>query len=269
MNLLSYYINPKISPATSVAIMVFLAALGAAIWQPELWPWSLAAILINHLVLTVAALWPRSQMLGPNLVTLPERSARLNHVTLTIDDGPDPLVTPHVLDILDNHMRKATFFCIGARAEQHPELCREIVRRGHTIENHTYHHSHFFSFFGPLRARHEIRLAQDAISRLTRRTPQFFRPPAGLRNPMLYPVVASLGLHQAAWTRRGYDTRETDPDKVLARLTRNLKAGDILLLHDGNAARTRSGAPVILEVLPPLLERLAQAGLHAVPLTAE
>ena len=79
-------------------------------------------------------------------------------------------------------------------------------------------------------------------------------------------MLHRLGLSLVSWTRRGYDTRERDPAVVLARLTRDLKGGDILLLHDGNAARTGDGAPVVLEVLPALLQRIRGDGLRAVTL---
>ena len=102
--------------------------------------------------------------------------------------------------------------------------------------------------------------------RVTGQRPSCFRAPAGLRNPFLEPVLHRLGLSLVSWTRRGFDTREGDAQRVLARLTRGLAAGDILLLHDGNAARTARGEPVLLEVLPLLLERLRADGLRAVTL---
>ena len=102
---------------------------------------------------------------------------------------------------------------------------------------------------------------------LTGRRPTAFRAPAGLRNPFLDPVLHRLGLNLVSWTRRGFDTRERDPARVLARLTRGLAGGDILLLHDGHAARSRSSAaPVVLDVLPPLLAALRDAGLRGVRL---
>jgi peptidoglycan/xylan/chitin deacetylase (PgdA/CDA1 family) len=112
----------------------------------------------------------------------------------------------------------------------------------------------------------EISAAQATLHRITGRAPQFFRAVAGLRNPFLDPVLRKLDLRLATWTRRGYDTRTADADKVLQRLIKNLAAGDILLLHDGNAARTRKGAPVIHEVLPKLLEKLNALNLRAVTL---
>jgi len=96
--------------------------------------------------------------------------------------------------------------------------------------------------------------------------PGFFRAPAGLRSPLLEPVLHRLGLQLASWTRRGFDTVRNEPSEVLGRLCRNLAAGDILLLHDGHAARTPTGAPIVLEVLPPLLAAIAQAGLRPVTL---
>ena len=101
---------------------------------------------------------------------------------------------------------------------------------------------------------------------LTGELPTFFRAPAGLRNPFLGPVLHRLGLTLASWTRRGFDTRERDPARVLERLTRKLASGDILLLHDGNAARAADGRPVALSVLPALLEALAQRRLRSVTL---
>jgi peptidoglycan-N-acetylglucosamine deacetylase len=175
-------------------------------------------------------------------------------------------VTPQVLDLLDRYQARATFFCIGIKAERHPELCREIVRRGHAVENHSHHHYHHFSTFGPGRMAQEIKAGQDVLARITGQRPLFFRPTAGLRNPFLDPVLTHLGLTLASWTRRGFDTRNGDAAAVAARLSHKLAAGDILLLHDGNAARTASGIPVILEALPRLLDAARAQGLHSVTL---
>jgi peptidoglycan/xylan/chitin deacetylase (PgdA/CDA1 family) len=254
----------------SLAIKGFIAVLSGGgvitLWQPALWPWALAGIFASHFILTMAGLWPRSRILGPNLIRLPDAAAARNEIALTIDDGPDPEVTPQVLDILERHHATATFFCIGQQAAQHPELCRDILRRGHAIENHSQHHHVLFSLFGPRRTLREIQQAQRTLSAITGQTPRFFRPTAGLRNLFLDPLLSATGMRLACWSRRGFDTRETDPARVLARLQRNLKAGDILLLHDGNAARTGEGVPVIVAVLPLLLERIKQEDLHTVTL---
>ena len=185
---------------------------------------------------------------------------------MTIDDGPDAFVTPQVLDLLDRFDARATFFCVGEKAARYPDLCREIVRRGHAVENHSQHHSHFFALMGYSAFMRELQDAQDTLATITGRRPVFFRAPAGLRNPVLDPVLARLGLRLASWSTRGFDTRIGDVERVRKRLLRGLRAGAILLLHDGNAARTRDGVPVILEVLPAVLAAIGAADLRLVTL---
>jgi peptidoglycan/xylan/chitin deacetylase (PgdA/CDA1 family) len=238
----------------------------ALLARPHLWPWVLGVVVADHLVLTAAGLWPRSKLLGPNWTHLPAAAAASGSVAITIDDGPDPAVTPLVLDLLDQHSAKATFFCIGELVEQHSNLAREIISRGHSIENHSQHHLHRFSVLGPGGIAAEIARAQDTIEAVTGERPRFFRAPAGLRSPFLEPVLTRLGLRLASWTRRGFDTVNPDPAVVFERLTQGLRGGDILLLHDGHAAHTTAGIPVILEVLPRLLQALSAARLTPVTL---
>ena len=256
-------------PLLRATVAVHAAAAAAAIASPAAaGPWALAGVALNHAVLTGAGLWPRSDWLGPNLTRLPDAAAARGEIALTIDDGPDPEVTPAVLDLLDAHGgQRATFFCIAERARAHPALLREIVARGHGVQNHSLAHRHGFSLLGPKGIAAEIQRAQAVLADLTGRAPSCFRAPAGLRNPFLDPVLHRLGLHLVSWTRRGFDTRERDPQRVFARLARGLAGGDILLLHDGHAARTAGGGrAVALEVLPALLERCRARGLRSVSL---
>lgn len=241
-------------------------ALVAVIAEPAQWRWALGAVVINHLLLTAVGLWPRSNWLGPNWTRLPAAAAARNEIALTIDDGPDPLVTPRVLDMLDRYAARATFFCVGETAARYPEVCREIVRRGHAVENHSQRHRHTFSLLGPRGFMRELQAAQSTLGQITGQRPLFFRAPAGLRNPFLDPVLAQLGLTLASWSARGFDTRIGDTERVKHALLRGLRAGAILLLHDGNAARSPRGIPVILEVLPTVLESAAAAGLRFVRL---
>ncbi|MGO9803365.1 MAG: polysaccharide deacetylase family protein [Steroidobacteraceae bacterium] len=250
------------------SVALHIAAAGAVLMRPHLWPWALATVVANHLTLTAAGLWPRARLLGPNLTRLPSGAAARGEVAITIDDGPDPEVTPAVLALLDRHGVRASFFCVGERIARFPQLAREIVARGHSVENHSQHHLHRFSLLGPRRLRAEIGGAQESIAFATGAAPRFFRAPAGLRNPFLERELARAGLTLVSWTRRGFDTVSTSPDQVLERLTRGLGAGDILLLHDGHAGRTAGGVPVILEVLPPLLAAVRAVGLKPVTLRA-
>jgi peptidoglycan/xylan/chitin deacetylase (PgdA/CDA1 family) len=254
------------SPLIIASVVLHGLLLGALVLDTRAWPWILLAFAVNHVGLTAIGLWPRSAWLGANITTLPPAAAARNEIALTIDDGPDPAVTPAVLTLLDQYAIKASFFCIGAAAARYPELCRSILERGHTIENHTQHHWHYFSFLGLSGLTHEIAAAQTTLGGITGRPPRFFRAPAGLRSPLLDPVLTKLGLRLAAWTRRGFDTRTADPAVVSRRLLKGLRPGSILLLHDGNAARSAASVPVILAVLPVLAEAAAAAGLHFIPL---
>ncbi|WP_019142434.1 polysaccharide deacetylase family protein [Noviherbaspirillum massiliense] len=251
-----------------ISLVLHVSMLIAVLVDPGWWRWVLAAFLANHAVITLVGLWPRSTWLGANWTRLPPAAAARGEIALTIDDGPDPEVTPQVLELLDAHGVKATFFCIGDKAARHPDLCEAIVMRGHAVENHSQHHYHHFSLLGMDGLKREVQAAQDTLTAITGRRPQFFRAPAGLRNPFLDPVLARLGLRLAAWTRRGYDTRTPDPALVSRRLMRDVKAGAILLLHDGNCARTADGAPVILAVLPNLFEAAHKSGLRFVTLSS-
>ncbi len=264
----SYRLHWKPSIAVRFFMIVLATSIGVTLWHPHWWVWTSGIVFLTHIVVIVAGLLPRSKLLGPNMDRLPVFAVHQRVVSITIDDGPDPQVTPQVLDILDRHQARATFFCIGALAAKYPELCREIVRRGHSVENHSQHHHTFFSLFGPMRICREIQEAQQTLGEITGCAPQFFRPTAGLRNLFLQPVLTHLGLHLVSWTRRGYDTRTGNADTVFARLIKNLAAGDILLLHDGNAARTTTGQAVILEVLPRLLNELAARKLNPVTLSS-
>lgn len=253
-------------PLVRASIGWHLLAIGAAALVPGAVPWAIGAIVLNHVLITAAGLTPRSSLLGANLTRLPPAAVARREIAITIDDGPDPEVTPQVLALLDAHGQRATFFCIAERVAAHPGLAREIVARGHSVQNHTARHRHNFSLLGTRGFTAEISRAQQVLFDVTGQRPNCFRAPAGLRNPFLAPVLHRLGLSLVSWTRRGFDTREGNPATVLARLTQGLAAGDILLLHDGHAARTTDGRAVLLDVLPPLLARVRADGLRAVTL---
>ena len=256
----------KPTPAIKITLVVHAAAIVGWLIAPAIWPWALAALIINHAIITTAGLLPRTTLLGPNLNRLPANAVARREVATTIDDGPDPEVTPRVLDLLDAASAKATFFCIGWRARENPALCKEIVARGHRVENHGDSHSKVFAFFGPGRMKADIAAAQATFTEITGQAPHYFRATAGLRNPFLDAVLHDLGLKLASWTRRPYDTRCADPETVLQRLTHNLGPGDILLMHDGHAARMTDGQPVILAVLPRLIATLREHQLNPVTL---
>lgn len=254
------------TPTVAASIGLHVAAGAGVLLHVDAWQAALAAVAANQGLLTALSMWPRSALLGPNIVRLPPQSAGRGEIALTFDDGPDPEVTPRLLDMLDAAGARATFFCIAERALRHPALCREMIRRGHGVENHSLDHSHAFAFSGMGSARRGIAAAQSALAEACGRAPRFFRPPAGVHSPLLDPVLHQLNLKLVSWTRRGFDTRIGHPGFVAARLTRGIAAGDILLLHDGHAARTAAGVPVVLEALPRVLEAARAANLRPVAL---
>ena len=248
---------------------VHVLGLVALVVVPRHWPFIVSGLVANHVLIALVGMWPRSRLLGPNLHRLPDCYAKSGEIALTFDDGPDPEATPEVLRILDERGAKATFFCIGRRAEAHPDLVAEIVRRGHRVENHSHEHSNGFAFLGPIKMAKDIDLAQEALSRCSGTTPVFFRAPAGIRNLWLQGVLASRGLHLASWTRRGFDTVTRNPAKVVKRLTSNLAGGDVILLHDAAEPRGATGRPAVFETLPMLLDEIESRGLKAIALPRE
>lgn len=256
----------KPAPLVTGSMGLHALAGASAFLGPEAWPWAIGAVAANHIVLGAIGLWPRSTLLGANLTRLPGGASARGEIAITFDDGPDPDVTPQVLDILAAYGARASFFCIAENATRHPELCREIARRGHTVENHSRGHPMNFALRGMGGMRREISAAQSDLAAVTGRVPHFFRPPAGLRSPLLDPVLHDVGLRLVSWTRRGFDTASADAGSVYARLVEGLAAGDILLMHDGHCARASCGAPVVVQVLPRLLAHVQSLGLKAVTL---
>jgi peptidoglycan/xylan/chitin deacetylase (PgdA/CDA1 family) len=261
------------SPLLVGSGLLHVGVLAALVRWPTLWSSLLLTLLADHALITVAGLWPRSTLLGPNCRRLGDAGSRQRAVALTFDDGPEPGVTPQVLDLLERAGARATFFLIGERAAREPGLVRAIADAGHTIANHTWSHSKAFALLPPRAIAAELDRTQDLLATLTGNSPVFFRPPAGIRNVLLEPLLARRGLHLASWTRRGLDAFAHDAETVYRRLAYALSPGDILLLHDGQLTgvqqrRSSSQGPLALAVLPRLLETLARKRLTSMALTS-
>ena len=184
-------------------------------------------------------------------------------VWLTIDDGPSPDHTTKFLDLLERFNARATFFVIGKRAEEYPHLITEILTRGHEIANHTYTHpSGMFWAAGPGRIAAEIDLCAEWLRSGPDRPARFFRAPAGLRNFFVHPELARRGLLLIGWTVRGLDTVQREPVLVVERILREVKAGAIILLHEGHrVAKDPEFGPRSLEMT---LSGLAERGYRCV-----
>ena len=253
------------SPLLKASAALHLGALG--LLAAGRWRWALATVIADHAAMAGASLMPRSSLLGPTLTRLPPVAADRGEVALTFDDGPDPRLTPRVLDLLDAAGARASFFVIGRHAAAARELTAEIARRGHRVENHTWSHASTFAFGGPRGLAREVARTQELVEQVAGRRPRWFRPPAGFRTPLLPGVLAGERVGLASWTRRGFDAVSRRPAAVSRRLLHDLAAGDILLLHDGGRAAAAAD-PVVLEVLPRVLDEIDRRGLTAVPLPA-
>lgn len=201
-----------------------------SVWWRFGWQIGLPFMVATHLPFWWGVLWPYSRMYGPVLNRLPGDSPR---VWLTIDDGPSH-DTRTLLDVLDAHDAKATFFLVAERAEAHPALVREIIDRGHDIGNHSNTHPQaWFWALGPKRMRREITDAQSTLTRLAGRAPRWFRAVVGMSNPFVHAPLKDLGLARVAWSARGFDGVGRTVDAVMSRLAPDLSPGAIILLHEG------------------------------------
>lgn len=230
-------------------------AVAAAVWLALGWRVGLPVLLLSHLVFFWGALWPRSRLYSPVLSRLPivDRQA-----WLTIDDGPSD-DTLAILDLLDRHAAKATFFLVGARAAARPDLVRAIAARGHGLGNHSQTHpSAWFWALGPRRMRAEIARCQATLQDIAGVAPRWFRAVVGMANPFTAAPMREHGLARAAWSARGFDAVEEDPGKVVARIERGLAPGSIVLVHEG----ARHGRSV--EAIALLLQRMEVLGFGMV-----
>ncbi len=252
---------------------IHVAMAAALVSSPSRWQLWLATLFVNHAALFLAAVTPRSGILGPNLERLPtsgRHAGSPGRIALTFDDGPDPEVTPRILDILASHGATASFFLIGRRAERFPGVVRQIVSEGHAVHNHTWSHSPAFPVMPPSLVARELDRTDALLRELGAPSPRLLRAPAGVRPPWLEGLLARRGAWLTSWTRRGFDAVDRDVARIRARLLRDLSNGDILLLHDGRAARRTEPVgplPASLEVLPGLLDELSRRGFETVGLS--
>jgi len=202
---------------------------------------------------------PNSNLFYPTVSHGPRTQDR---VALSFDDGPDPEVTPAVLDALAEHGARATFFAIGRQLEAHPRLARRIAAEGHELGNHSWRHSRWQNFFGTAEQAREIARGARAIAAVTGRsaTP-LYRPPIGLKSPPFARAARQARLTLVGWSLRSRDTQTTDPERIAARVLRRIRPGDIVLLHDGHDQPGRH-RPACARAVRLILEGLRGKGLE-------
>jgi peptidoglycan/xylan/chitin deacetylase (PgdA/CDA1 family) len=185
-------------------------------------------------------------------------------VAVTFDDGPDPASTPKLLALLSKYETKATFYVTGRRAEQYPHLVREIVSCGHTIGNHTYSHDNFIMFKSENTLKEEIQRAQQVLHRLGI-FPCTFRPPVGVTSPRLNSVLKQLNMYVVNFSRRAGDRGNRQVCHLAQKIIKNLRPGDIIMLHDIPPRKKKMDRHWLVEV-ERLLKGIGELNLKIAPL---
>ncbi len=187
------------------------------------------------------------------------------YIAITFDDGPDPIYTPEILDILKEKNVIATFFLIGKHVEQYPELANRIVEEGHSIGNHTYSHKSI----GPLTAMavyEEIIKAQEVIEDITGVRPTLFRPPRGVYSSHVGKVLKDNRYTLVLWDISAVDWAEFPAKNVVSNVLNKVKPGSIILFHDSGDLLTFSGGnrSATVNALPEIIDRLRSDGYEFV-----
>ncbi len=204
---------------------------------------------------------PGSSVLYPTWRHGPRNGRR---VALSFDDGPDPEVTPVVLDALARHGARATFFAIGRWLEAHPQIARRVLAEGHELGNHSWKHSRWEGFSTPREQIAEIERGERAIAAIAGNGVQpLYRAPFGVKTPPFVVAAHAKRLTMVAWSLHSRDTRTTDPTLVAARVLRRIRPGDIVLMHDGHDLPGRHRT-VCARAVPLILDGLRERKLECV-----
>jgi peptidoglycan/xylan/chitin deacetylase (PgdA/CDA1 family) len=218
-----------------------------------------AAAFVGALTLGIAR--PASSILYPTRTHGPREG---NAVALTFDDGPDPEVTPAVLDLLAQAKVRATFFLIGRLLARAPEIGKRMIDEGHEIGNHSWEHARWRNYFTQRAWADDIDRGEEPIRAIQpSNTRPIYRPPFGLKTPEFARAATKRDLHVIGWSVHSRDTMIADPNAVAARVLDKVRGGDIILMHDGHdlPGRHRPACPTAVKLI---LDGLAERGLRSV-----
>ncbi len=202
----------------------------------------------------------RSQWLGP---TVWRGRTDSEAVALTFDDGPSA-DTERVLGVLKRYEVRATFFMVGRQVERFPEMARRVAESGHEIGNHSYSHP-IYLYRKARETRRQLERTQQIIADVTGVRARLARPPCGVRTPAYFRATRALGLQTVQWTVAGFDWRKRSPGDIARSVLEDVRAGSIILLHDGDSENQRDRGATVA-ALPLIIEGLKEKGLHVAPL---
>jgi peptidoglycan/xylan/chitin deacetylase (PgdA/CDA1 family) len=241
-------------------------------------PWLIAtpsALAAAGGVVGYGAAHPASQLFGRTL----QRTNSAKKLAITFDDGPNPAITPKLLELFERHSGYATFFLIGDFVRKCPELTRETFVRGHSLGNHTDTHPNLFKCT-PSQIRRQLQRSNEAITEATGGAPKWFRPPYGFRNPWVIPEANRVGMQAVMWSLITFDWKAQSPEWLIPRMspianhaqknTAKTKEpevqthGDILCLHDGYHMHLNADRHCTLAALEYWMPRWRDLGLEFV-----
>lgn len=235
----------------SAACEVCFAPGGSAVSEPD-------TVTINAVKVRQNAQEEEAREKGMFLSVLAHGDPRMKEVALTFDDGPHPLWTPRLLELLKTLNVRATFFLVGKMVDRYPALAMREVAEGHEIANHTYNHPNLTKL-SPAQVQDELRRGADAIKRAVGYAPVFFRPPGGQYNVATLQIAHAMKLTPVLWTANSKDFLHPTPEVVEQRLLAAPAGGGILLCHDGIEETMR--------ILPDLVSRLRAKGYNFVTIS--
>ena len=211
------------------------------------------------------AVAPSSELFGPTL----RHTASSRKIALTFDDGPNPAVTPRLLELFARYSVRATFFLIGKFARACPELVKEISARSHLIGNHSDTHANLF-LQSRAGIRGELARCQDSVAAATHtEPPRWMRPPYGYRSPLLHAEIRRARMQGVVmWSRICRDWKPQPPERLIERLSRVARPdqphGDIVVMHDGDHRALGGDRHHVVAALEHWLPRWRDAGLEFV-----
>ena len=235
--------------ATMLLLISFIYFCKISFW------WLLMPVLFFKVIIIYGAFKIQAKFFLPAIYSFPITEKK---ICLTFDDGPHPVVTPILLELLKKNNIKATFFCIGKNIQLYPQIAKQIFEEGHVIANHSYSHHKLIDLFPTKKIEKELIKTNELIFLLTNKKVKLFRPPFGITNPNIAKAVTNLKLTTIGWNIRSLDTVIKESNKVFERIIKRIKPGSIILLHDTDMN--------VIDVVEKVISYASDHGIAIVPI---